>query len=163
MAPYLSEEQVRELVEMRDALASTERVFAELATGAAENLPRQRLYQPRGAMHHMMAALPSLAVMGHKVYTTYPEGSRFHVYLYHTETGDLLVIIEAIWHGLLRTGAASGVATKYLARRDAGSVGVIGSGAHARTQLEAVCAVRPIRAARVYSPTPDHRRRYARR
>lgn len=99
--------------------------------------------------------------MGHKVYTTYPEGSRFHLFLYHTETGDLLAIIEASWHGLLRTGAATGVATKYLARRDARSVGIIGSGAHARTQLEAVCAVRPIRRAHVYSPTPEHRRRFA--
>ncbi|MBI3090948.1 MAG: hypothetical protein HYY96_09800 [Candidatus Tectomicrobia bacterium] len=56
MARYITEAQVRQLVDMRVALATVERVFAELGTGAAENVPRQRLYLPRGTMHHMMAA-----------------------------------------------------------------------------------------------------------
>lgn len=161
MALYLTEADVHALVDMSDAIPCIEEVFGDLGRGDAVNHSRQRLNMPHGKLHLMMAAAPRLKVMGLKAYTTYPAGSRFHVSLYSTDTGELLALIEGIRHGELRTGAASGVATKYLARREAQRVGVIGSGAHARTQLAAVSAVRKLREAVVFSPNAEHRQRYA--
>jgi ornithine cyclodeaminase/alanine dehydrogenase len=72
-----------------------------------------------------------------------------------------LALIQADYLGQVRTGAASGVATQYMARPDAAEVGIFGSGKQARTQLQAVCLVRKIRRAQVYSPSEEHRRRFA--
>jgi ornithine cyclodeaminase/alanine dehydrogenase-like protein (mu-crystallin family) len=86
---------------------------------------------------------------------------RFLVPLYEIASGDLVAMIEADYMGQLRTGAASGVATKYLARRDASVAAIIGTGGQARTQLEAIAAVRKLSSARVYGRSPDRRKRFA--
>ena len=78
-----------------------------------------------------------------------------------SRTGDLLAIVEANRLGQLRTGAATGVATRFMSRPDAATVGVIGSGFQARTQLEAVSKVRELTSAKVYSRNPDGRSAYA--
>ena len=109
----------------------------------------------------MSAAAPGLGVAGLKVYSSVRGGSRFHVNLYDTETGGLLAVIEANQLGRIRTGAASGIATKYMARRDASTVGVIGCGYQASTQLQAVCAVREIGAVKAFSPTLERRELFA--
>jgi ornithine cyclodeaminase/alanine dehydrogenase-like protein (mu-crystallin family) len=70
--------------------------------------------------------------------------------LYSTETGELLAILQADRLGQMRTGAASGVATKFMARHDACTIGIFGTGWQARSQLEAMCAVRPIQAINAY-------------
>ena len=93
--------------------------------------------------------------MGLKVYTSFRTGTRFMVLLFSAEIGDLLSIVQADNLGRMRTGAASGVATKYLAKESARIVGMIGSGGQAATQLEAVSAVRNIESARVYSRRPE--------
>ena len=94
--------------------------------------------------------------MGLKVYTSYRTGTRFMVLLFSADTGDLLSIVQADHLGRMRTGAASGVATKHLAKGSAATtVGMIGSGGQAATQLEAVCAVRNINSARVFSRRPE--------
>ena len=93
--------------------------------------------------------------MGLKVYTSYRSGTRFMVLLFSAETGDLLAIVQADHLGRMRTGAASGVGAKYLAREEAKVVGMIGSGGQAVTQLEAVCAVRNIETTKVYSRRPE--------
>jgi ornithine cyclodeaminase/alanine dehydrogenase-like protein (mu-crystallin family) len=110
----------------------------------------------------MAAAAPGLGVMGLKAYAVSQNAQpRFHVHLSDADTGELLAIIEASRLGQVRTGAASGVATRHMARKDAYTVGIIGSGYQAQTQLEAICRVREIRAARVFSRTPEHRERFA--
>src|SRR5205085_7693260 len=76
-------------------------------------------------------------------------------------SGELVALIHADYLGQVRTGAASGVATKYLARPEAASVGLYGTGKQARTQLLAVCKVRPVRRVQVYSPNAEHRRQFA--
>ena len=93
--------------------------------------------------------------MGLKVYTSFRTGTRFMVLLFSAETGDLLAIVQADHLGRMRTGAASGVGAKYLAKEEAKVVGMIGSGGQAVTQLEAVCAVRNIVTAKVYSRRPE--------
>ena len=99
--------------------------------------------------------------MGYKAYTTSRKGAHFHVALYDGKTGALLALMQADYLGQVRTGAASGVATQYMARPDATEVGLFGSGKQARTQLQAVCKVRKIRRVQVYSPNEERRRSFA--
>ena len=137
-------------------------MLKQQALGTATNRPRERVTSgPDVHLNSMRASAPDLGVFGFKTYSVASGVYRFLLYLYDAGTGDLLCILEANRLGQLRTGAASGVAAKYMAREDASVVGVLGSGFQARTQLEAVCKVRDVSAARVYSPTAGHRRTYA--
>ena len=112
-------------------------------------------------LHTMSASAKTLGVIGYKAYTTSRTGSHFHVGLFDGKTGVPLAFIQADYLGQVRTGAASGVATEYMARPDASEVGLFGSGKQARTQLMAVCKVRKIRRVQVYSPNEEHRRQFA--
>ena len=159
MALYLTEQDVVGLLSMEDALQAVEDGFAALALGEASNVPRSRLPLPRGAFTVMSAAAPGLGVMGLKTYAA----SAFHVQLSSTATGELLAIIEAYALGQLRTGAASGVATRHMARENASTVGIIGAGRQAEAQLRAVCLVRDIRRVKVFSPTAERREAFASR
>lgn len=160
-ALFLSEDEVREVLTMPLALEAVEQAFRQLAGGKAHNVPRSRARGDGILLHTMSAASDELGLVGWKTYTTTAEGARFHVALYDSGTGAMTALIEADYLGQVRTGAASGVATEHMARRDATRVGIFGSGKQARTQLEAVCAVRSIAQAYVYSPNPEHRNRFA--
>jgi alanine dehydrogenase len=151
MALVLHEAEVRSLLAMTDAVYVLEEAFSAFAEGAATNRPRTRIMLANGVMHVLAAAAPALGVMGVKTYTVFREGVRFVVMLFSSEDGQLLAIIEADWLARIRTGATSGVATKYLARPDASVVGMIGAGIQAHTQLMGVCAVRPVNMVYVYS------------
>ena len=159
----LKEADVNALVTMEDALAAVEGSFLEQARGTGINQPRRRVRQPHGTLHLMGAALVERGYWGFKAYTTTRQGARFVVHLYDVTSGALLAILEADRLGQLRTGAASGVATKYLARPDAGTLALFGAGYQAETQLEAIAAVRPLREVRVYSRTPARRHAFAER
>jgi ornithine cyclodeaminase/alanine dehydrogenase-like protein (mu-crystallin family) len=101
---------------------------------------------------------------GLKAYSTNPKsGAHFTVLLYHTPYGIPAAEIEANYLGQIRTGAASGVAARYLARENSSVLGVIGSGFQAETQVEAVAAVRPIRLVRVWSRSAGKREEFARK
>ena len=104
----------------------------------------------------------ALGVFGHKVYTTTRKGAKFLVTLYSTEDGRPLAVLEAGLLGAIRTGAASGIATKYLANADSAVLGVLGTGRQSPTQIQAVCAVRPITQVLVYSRTAARRDAFAR-
>jgi alanine dehydrogenase len=144
MALFLDEQQVSDVLTMEMTIAAVEEALKQQGLGTAINNPRTRVRLPTGQLHMMGAALPTRGVIGYKAYTAFKGNVRFHVMLYSTETGELLAMLQADRLGQMRTGAASGVATKYMARTDARSVGIFGTGWQARTQLEAVCAVRPI-------------------
>ena len=163
VALYLTERDVVGLLSMEDALQAVEDGFAALARGEASNIPRSRFPLPGGAFNVMSAAAPGLGVMGLKTYGTSGGSATFHVQLSSTDTGELLAIIEASALGQLRTGAASGVATRHMAREDASTVGIIGAGRQAEAQLRAVCLVRDIRRVGVYSPTAERREAFAAR
>lgn len=149
---------------MQLALESVEEGFKVLAEGNAANSARTRLPLPTGVFNFMSAVAPGMGVFGIKAYGI-ARGNpvKFWVQISSTETGELLAIVDAGDMGQIRTGAASGVATKYMAKESASSVGVIGSGYQARTQLEAVCAVRDIKSAKVFSRTEERRDRFASR
>jgi alanine dehydrogenase len=162
MPLLLTEADVRSLLTMRLALGAVEESFRRLADGAGIVQPRRRLNVPgKSYLHYMAAADSAAGYMGMKIYTTSRHGLRFLVPLFEAQSGDLLALVEADYLGQMRTGAASGVATKFLACEDACSVGIIGTGSQARTQLEAVAAVRKIEDARAYSRDPGKREAFA--
>lgn len=161
MALYLREEDVERLLSMGDLIPALEEAFRLLAEGKAVNRPRDRVILGKEVLHVMSAGIPELGVMGLKSYATTPRGTRFVVLLYRIEDGELLAVIEADRLGQLRTGAASAVATKYMSKPESGSVGIIGTGKQARTQLAGVCAVRPVALVKAYSRNPDRCARFA--
>jgi ornithine cyclodeaminase/alanine dehydrogenase-like protein (mu-crystallin family) len=160
LALLLREKDVERLLDMPTALACVERAFVELGHGRATNLPRTRIHQKHGGLNLMAAGLPTFGVIGFKAYTWFTSGSKFMVNLYHSETGELLAIIEADRMGQMRTGAASGIATKWMARAEAASIGIFGTGYQAQTQLMAVCAVRKIRRVRAFSRKTERRQAF---
>ena len=160
MIRYLKENDIKQLLTMPLALELVEQALKDLALGRAIDIPRVRTHIPAGIQHVLQAAAPELGFIGFKYYYTRPGGKSFYVHLIDTRTAKLAAIIEAVWMSMVRTGAASGVATRLLAREDASVVGQIGAGFQAISQLEAVCAVRKIRTARVWSRNPDKLRAY---
>ncbi len=161
MALFLSEEDVRELLPMPAAIECVEASFADQHAGAATNHPRQRIFLPGFSLHYMAGAIAGEHWAGMKIYTVASGQARFLVLLFNAQNGDLLALLEADHLGRIRTGAASGVATRYLARADASRVGLVGTGRQARTQLEAVAAVRPIKAVRVFSRDETRRMEFS--
>ncbi len=145
MALLLTEGDVRGLLTMPTAIAAVEESFRRLATGNAIVHARQRLHIPgKSYLHYMAAADAAGGYMGLKIYSSAKEGLRFIVPLFNVTTGDLAAVIEADFLGQMRTGAASGVATRWMSREDSRVVGIIGTGLQARTQLEAIAAVRKL-------------------
>jgi ornithine cyclodeaminase/alanine dehydrogenase-like protein (mu-crystallin family) len=158
----LTEDDVRRLLTMEMALEAVEQGLRKMGLDEAQNVPRSRVQTDHSMLHTMAASAKSLGVMGAKVYATSRKGpTRFHVSLFDGKTGALLCLMQAEHLGQMRTGAASGVATKYMARPDASEVGIYGSGKQARTQLLAICKVRNIRQVHVYSPNEERRRQFA--
>ncbi len=112
-------------------------------------------------LHTLSAAIKSMGALGTKVYATSRKGAQFHLSLFDGKTGALLALMQADWLGQARTGAASGIATKYMTHEDATEVGLFGSGRQARTQLMAVCKVRKVRQVHIYSPNEERRKAFA--
>src|SRR6516225_1983336 len=158
----LTEDEVRQLLTLEMAMEAVEQGLRKLALDEAVNIPRSRAQTDHGVLHNMSAAAKTLGYMGYKCYATTRKQANFHVGLFDGKSGPLLALIHADYLGQLRTGAASGVATQYMARPDATEVGLYGSGKQARTQVQAVCKVRKVRRVQVYSPNEERRRRFAR-
>ncbi len=156
MALLLMEGEVLDLLPMDRALDCVERSFMAQAHKTATNRPRDRILLPQVSLHYMAGALAESQRLGMKVYTVTRENLRFLVLLFDTDTGKLLALIQADHLGRIRTGAASGIASKFLARPEASQVGLIGTGRQARTQLEAVAKVRNLRGVKAFSR--DHNR-----
>lgn len=162
MALYVNEDQVAQLLTMEEAIGAVEEAFRMYGEGQAVNTPRSRIRLGHGMLHLMAAALPQRGVMGFKAYTTFRGAARFLFLLYSTENGDLLALMEADKLGQMRTGATTGLATKFMARADARTLGMFGAGWQARSQLEAVCAVRPIERVKVFSRHAERRQAFCR-
>jgi alanine dehydrogenase len=151
MTLHISEAEVRAVLTMPMAVEAVEDISRKQATGEVVVHPRRRFELPGGGFFHYMAAADYTAgFIAMKQYTFAQGKVRFLVPLYEMASGNLVAMIEADYMGQLRTGAASGVATKYLARKDANVVAIIGTGGQAKTQLEAMAAVRKLDEARVY-------------
>jgi ornithine cyclodeaminase/alanine dehydrogenase-like protein (mu-crystallin family) len=166
----LSADDVRRALPMREAVEAMKRAFAQLSTGQAEVPLRVPVHVPRhnGLTLFMPAYLSADDRMAVKIVSVFNDNPARGLPLIHAlvvvvdaETGQPAAVLEGGYLTALRTGAASGAATDLLARPDAATAAIFGAGVQGRTQLEAVCAVRPIRQAWVYDVDPDRARRYA--
>jgi alanine dehydrogenase len=162
MALLLTEADVRKILTMPLALDAVERAFRHLGDGSAVLHSRHRLHMPgKSYLHYMAAGDPSSGYMGLKIYTSSRQGLRFLIPLFSVTSGDLLALVEGDYLGQMRTGAASGVATKFLANPVARAVGMIGTGSQAHTQLEAIAQVRKIESVKAFGRDAERRKRFA--
>ena len=143
MPLYLRESDVEELLSPEDAVTAVEACFGRLGRGEAENRPRFRLGLDSGLFHVMAASDAGLGVAGLKTYAAFRAGARFVVVLFAADRPEVLALIEADRLGQLRTGAASAVAARYLAKPDARTLGVIGTGWQAESQVACIRAALP--------------------
>lgn len=159
MAIFLRESDVESLATIKMALEAVESAFRMQGEQKCDNAPRRRCRMDQGLLHVMSASLPELGWAGLKSYTSAGSANQFLVLLYDT-AGRPAAIMEADRLGRMRTGAATGIATKYMARKDASRLGLFGTGRQARCQLEAIRSVRPIQTVTVYSPDPENRKKF---
>ena len=158
---HITEEDVSRLLPMRSAIDCLRSAFLAYAKGDAQNQPRRRLILPTGSVLHSMAAAYG-KYFGTKVYSTnVKHGAHFTFLLYDSDTAEPLAQFEANYLGQIRTGAVSGLAADLLAPDKPLEVAFLGSGFQARSQYEAIAAVRPIAVARVWSRTEDKRKQFA--
>lgn len=161
MTLHVSEAEVRQVLDMPRALRAVEEILRKQATEEVVVHPRRRFELSHGGFFHYMAAADyASGFVAMKQYTYVRGRLQFLVPLYEMATGDLLAVIEADYMGQLRTGAASGVATKYLARENSRTAAIVGTGGQGRTQLEAVAAVRKLESARVYGRDAGRREKF---
>jgi alanine dehydrogenase len=163
MTLLLTEANVRSLLTMPLALELVEESLRRQGEGKLVLNPRRRLRLPENALlHYMAAGDPVSGYFGMKLYSVVRGVARFVVPLFRSATGEMAALIEADALGQIRTGAASGVATKYLANENARTACIIGTGYQARTQLEAVAAVRTLDRVRAYGRDPERRAKFCR-
>jgi ornithine cyclodeaminase/alanine dehydrogenase-like protein (mu-crystallin family) len=143
MTLHVSEADVERLLSPAEAVAAIEACFRRMAAGSVENRPRYRLPLEHGALAVMAAADLELGYAGAKVYAGFAGGARFVVSLFRADSPELVAVLDADKLGQLRTGAASGVAAKHLARSSATTLGVIGCGRQAETQVACIRAAVP--------------------
>ena len=162
MTLHINESEVKRVFTMPLAIEAVETISRRQAHGEVLLHTRRRFELPGGAFfHHMAAADVSRGLVATKQYTYVSGKLKFLVSLFSTESGELLALIEGDVLGQMRTGAASGVATKYLARADARTAAIIGTGGQARTQVEAMAAVRNLESIQVYGRDAERRAKFA--
>jgi ornithine cyclodeaminase/alanine dehydrogenase-like protein (mu-crystallin family) len=162
-ALFLTESDVRGLLDMRLAIEVVEEAFRQIADRKAVNVPRVRAKGAGVVLHTISAAADYLGLVGWKAYATARGGARFHVGLYDSRSAELVALIEADRLGQLRTAATTAVAIEWMANMDASELGLFGAGHQAETQLEAATLARPIKQAFVYSRTEERRIEFAER
>ena len=163
MALFLTENDVKRLLTVDMAMEAVESAHRDLALGQAIDTPRARSRLPQTVLHILQGALPAQGVIGYKAYTSNRSGNRFLVHLFDAATGGLKAIVESDYLGMMRTGAASGVASKWLARPDATVAGVLGSGWQAEGHVRALCAALPLELVKVYARKTDKLRDFCAR
>ncbi|HSZ19051.1 MAG TPA: ornithine cyclodeaminase family protein [Candidatus Acidoferrum sp.] len=161
MTLLITEAEVRSLLTMPVALEIVEESLRQQGNNELILHPRRRIKLPDNALLHYMAAADTVrGFIGMKIYTVARGVARFVVPLFRSATGEMAALIEADALGQLRTGAASGIATKYLANANARTACIIGTGYQARAQLEAVAAVRRLQCVRAFGRDPERRAKF---
>lgn len=161
MGLIVEDHQVRELITMRDAIDTLRAAYREDAAGGIIEAARSNLILPDvGFLRIMAAAAPGWELAGYKEFHRVHGQVRYAYHLIDTRTGEPLAVLDANFLTLLRTGACGGLAVDLLARPEARVLGVVGSGAEARSQVSAVLAVREIERVQVFSRTAERRERF---
>ena len=155
MALFLSEADVKQVLTMEMALEGVESAHRDLSLGQALDTPRARSRLPQTALHILQGALPAQGVLGYKAYTSNRSGNRFLVHLFDAASGRLQAVIESDYLGMIRTGATSGLAARWLARPDTKVAGIFGAGWQAEGHVRAICAALPLEQVKVFSRKAD--------
>ena len=163
MALFLKDEDVAQCVTMDAMLEAIESMQRQYGDGQAHNMTRRKIIADSGMLSVMGGGLFHQGLLGVKTYTVVKGSYSFQVSLYDANTGELLLYTQANRLGQLRTGATTGVAVKHLANPEDATVGIIGTGGQAPTQLEALSKVRGIKKIKAYSRTQERREEFARR
>ncbi len=162
MALFLKDEDVAQCVTMDAMLEAIESMQRQYGDGQAHNMTRRKIIADSGMLSVMGGGLFHQGLLGVKTYTVVKGAYSFQVSLYDANTGELLLYTQANRLGQLRTGATTGVAVKHLANPEDATVGIIGTGGQAPTQLEALSKVRGIKKIKAYSRTQERREEFAR-
>lgn len=164
MTLLLTNSDVERASDIAAQIDAIEAGLREEANGTVDLPPRLNLATTTGFFRVMPAVMRDSGLMGYKVFHgSVRHGVRYLIAIYDEKDGRLLALMDAAYLTATRTGATTGVATRDMAPPNTATVGVIGSGLEATTNLEAVCAVRPVREGKVFSPTPANRERFAAR
>jgi alanine dehydrogenase len=163
MPLLLTEQDVATLLTMPELIEALESAFKRQHLGRTTNHPRRRIHAPGGTFHFMEAADFGIQRAAIKSYASFRPATRFLVHLYDTTNGDLLAIMEANRLGQMRTGAATGIATKYLAKKGSEKLALFGTGWQAESQAHAVAAVCSLKEINVYSRDAEKRAQFASR
>lgn len=163
MTLFLKDEDVAQCVSMDAMLEAIESMQRQYGDGQAHNMTRRKIIAESGMLSVMGGGLFHQGLLGVKTYTVVKGAYSFQVSLYDANTGELLLYTQANRLGQLRTGATTGVAVKHLANPGDATVGIIGTGGQAATQLAAVSKVRGIKKIKAFSRNQDHREEFARR
>ena len=157
MALYLTETEIKKIINMELALNSVEEAFQLIALGDAVTKPRERLPVGLTSLNYMSAGIDKQNLTGLKVYVPNKNGAKFYFHIMNALNGELIAIMEANALGQFRTGAASGIASKYLAKKDSKNVLLIGTGYQAYTQALALDRVFELDEIYVYSRAEENR------
>ncbi|HUA25049.1 MAG TPA: ornithine cyclodeaminase family protein [Steroidobacteraceae bacterium] len=154
---WLTEEDVRELVTLNDAIEALAEGLVLEASGHAKNVDKALGTWDASSMHALGSMMPQAGYVAFKTWANTPRGAAAVVSLFSATDGRLLALIEAAALGSMRTAAISGLATRHLAAPAADEMSLIGTGVQAMMQVAAIAATRPLRRLRVFSPTPEKR------
>jgi ornithine cyclodeaminase len=161
----MTDEQIDEALPIGKAIERIEQAFAEHAKGVLVSPPRFTVPVENGSLVFTAGgARGNGQAIGFRVYETFPKTTAAHTQLvaaFDSETGEFLGLAIGYRLGIIRTSAIGGVALKYLSKPNSKTIGIIGSGTHARAQLEAALAVRDLKHAKVFSPTKKNRESFA--
>jgi len=158
-AIWITEAEVVQLMDLKEAIVALEGALREEARGEAQNMTKTLLQYGKNNLHAIGAKLGS--VVGTKTWTHTQGGTCPLLLLWSAEDGSLVAVIEAFALGNLRTGGISGVAADWMARQDAKVMAIVGTGKQALAQLGAMLAVRPIERLRIHSPRENSRQAFA--
>jgi ornithine cyclodeaminase len=160
----LTRNDIRNAVNMKEAIAAVRQAFASSSAGRAEIPLRTQIdvADDRGVLLYMPGYLQDLQALGVKIVSVFvgnrqlgKETIQSTILLQDTQTGESLALMDGVFLTALRTGAASGAATQVLARENASTVAIFGAGQQARTQLEAMAMVRDLTRVFVFDPNPE--------
>jgi ornithine cyclodeaminase len=163
MPLWITEADVVAMMDMREAIDALEKGLLVESRGEARNMVKTHVEWDSSTLHAIGAVFPEEGFAGTKTWAHTPGGATPLLILYDSASGALKAVIEAFALGQMRTGGASGVATRRLAREDAGEFAIIGTGKQALTQVAAVLAVRPIRRVRIFGRDAQRREHFAKR
>ena len=159
MTLFITESEVTNILSHKKAIELLDEGMKAVGSGKAFNLPRKRIPvgYGGGAMNIMAASWPEKGIAGHKSYIVSKGKATFVVLLYSTEGNGLLAVIEANMLGQIRTGAASGLASKYMANNKSKTLSIIGTGFQAQSQLLSIASIFDLDAVNVYSRSENKR------